>query len=73
MNMPPRPSELPPDATFRKSSFSEPNQNCIEIAYSSEAVGVRDTKINNSPVLVVPSNAGSMFLRAVKDGASFSR
>jgi hypothetical protein len=52
-------------ATFRKSSYSEPNQSCVEVRPASIAFGVRDSKLAHSPVLAVPVERGQAFLGAV--------
>jgi hypothetical protein len=31
-------------AAFRKSSFSDPQANCVEVAHHAEAVELRDSK-----------------------------
>lgn len=39
---------------WRKSSYSEPNGgNCVEVAYSAEVVGVRDSKSPDSGRLAI--------------------
>jgi Domain of unknown function (DUF397) len=50
--------------TWRKSSFSGVNTDCVEVAFSSGAVGVRDSK---SPTtrLTVPQVAWKAFLREI--------
>jgi hypothetical protein len=48
---------------FRKSTFSDPDQDCVEIAHRALAFGVRDSKQADSPVLVFERHAGLMFLR----------
>ncbi len=51
--------------TWRKSSFSGANTDCVEVAFSSEgAVGVRDSK---SPAarLAVPQGAWRAFVRGL--------
>lgn len=55
-------------AVFRKSSFSDPNQSCVEIGRTAAAVGVRDSKLSRSPVLAVDVEHGLAFLSAVQAG-----
>lgn len=54
---------------WQKSFASEPNGgNCVEVNLSADRVGVRDTKLSDSPVLVFDSQEWQAFLVAVKAG-----
>jgi hypothetical protein len=55
-------------ATWRKSSRSDSNQNCVEVATSSEVVGVRDSKDPWGPAFVFGPAAFGSFLAGVKRG-----
>lgn len=55
-------------ATFRKSSHSNPNQDCVEIGRAAAALGVRDSKLSHSPTLAVDAELGQAFVDAVKTG-----
>lgn len=37
--------------TWRKSTYSQEQWNCVEVAHSAEIVGVRDSKQADGPVL----------------------
>jgi hypothetical protein len=52
--------------TFRKSSYSDPQQECVEIGHTSSSFGVRDSKLAQSPVLTVTAEHGRTFLSAVQ-------
>ncbi|MEV5601486.1 DUF397 domain-containing protein [Streptomyces sp. NPDC052299] len=39
------------DAAWFKSSYSNGNGNCVEVANLGTAVGVRDSKVQEGPVL----------------------
>ena len=56
------------DVTWRKSARSGAAGNCVEVAVTSAAVLVRDSKDAQGPVLrfAVPGWQG--FLEAVRDG-----
>ncbi|MEV6801550.1 DUF397 domain-containing protein [Micromonospora rifamycinica] len=54
--------------TWRKSSRSSDQGNCVEIADNlSAVVGVRDSKDMTGPVLLFPAQSWQNFLREVKE------
>jgi hypothetical protein len=59
------------DDTFtdwRKASLSFSNGNCLSVGQGRSVIGVRDTKLEASPVLVFGSEGWGAFLSAVKSG-----
>lgn len=56
-------------ASWQKSFASEPNGgNCVEVNLTAGRVGVRDTKLKDSPVFVFGEGEWEAFLTAVKAG-----
>jgi hypothetical protein len=53
---------------FRKSSWSEPNMNCVEIGHARPVFAVRDSKAIPSPVLTFAPEHGRVFLGDVRVG-----
>jgi hypothetical protein len=53
-------------AAWRKSSRSANNGACVEAGYGDAVVGVRDTKLKDSPVLVFPAAAWAAFTAAIR-------
>ncbi|MEU8132167.1 DUF397 domain-containing protein [Streptodolium elevatio] len=59
------------DVTWRKSSYTANNDQCVEIADvpTSPAVAVRDSKNPHIPAARVSSTAWSSFVQAAKQGS----
>ncbi|MFE6056766.1 DUF397 domain-containing protein [Kitasatospora sp. NPDC056446] len=56
-------------ATWRKSSYSAQQGQCVEVALGSPAqVPVRDSKDPEGPTLAFPADAWSSFVIAVRSG-----
>jgi hypothetical protein len=54
-------------ARWRKSSYSSGtgggNSTCVEVAFSGPTVAIRDSKNAPGPVLTLPANAWTAFIR----------
>ena len=55
-------------ATWRRSSRSTDTANCVEVAVAGSAVGVRDSKDPDGPVLVLPAASWTHFVTAIRSG-----
>lgn len=53
--------------SWRKSSFSLDEVNCVEVAHGAEAVGVRDSKQTDGPVLVFAPGSWSRLVDQLPD------
>jgi hypothetical protein len=53
---------------WRKSTYSGPEANCVEVALGDTVVGVRDSKNPNGGHLIMPSAAFTSLLDAIKSG-----
>lgn len=56
------------DAAFRKSSFSGPAADCVEVGVSDGLVRVRDTKARAAATLSFTPDEWDAFIRGVKSG-----
>lgn len=60
-------SALPESAWFKSSYSDGGGGECVEVATSSSAVHVRDSKVAAGPVLAVPPEAWAGFLGMAVD------
>ncbi|WP_328413936.1 DUF397 domain-containing protein [Streptomyces violaceus] len=62
-------TELAPDESWFKSSYSDPGQNCLEAAHLSPSptpsIAIRDSKTPTGPALLLPPAAWTAFLTYV--------
>lgn len=55
--------------SWQKSFVSEPNGgNCVEVNLGGPGIGVRDSKLTDSPVFVFDAGEWNAFITAVKAG-----
>lgn len=52
---------------FRKSSFSQSGNYCVEVAFSDDDIFVRDSKDRSGPALKFTSAEWQAFLKGVKN------
>lgn len=55
-----------PEFTWRKSSYSGDNANCVEVGLAAVRVGIRDTKDRDGGALVLPRSGFAAFLHIVR-------
>ncbi|XTZ17896.1 DUF397 domain-containing protein [Micromonospora echinospora] len=66
------PTERPNRGWF-KSSRSSDNANCVEVRFTSDEVGVRDSKDSSGPTLAFGVEAWADLLEALRSGSISAR
>ena len=51
--------------SWRKSSYSSYRENCVEVAFTGNAVAVCDSKDPDGPALAISQHAFSRFVRTL--------
>jgi hypothetical protein len=59
--------ELAPEHAWFKSSYSDPGQNCIEVAAVTTDIAIRDSKNPAGPALLLPSAAWTAFVNHLRE------
>ncbi|MET9626302.1 DUF397 domain-containing protein [Lentzea sp. NPDC006480] len=57
-----------PEKTWRKSSYTAPDNNCIELAVGEAETAMRDSKDPDGGAFVVRASAWAEFLMQIKSG-----
>ena len=57
-----------PRPSWRKSSYSNGEASCVEVAAAARTVAVRDSKDPHGPRLAVPAGSWAAFTRRVREG-----
>lgn len=61
-------NDFTPPIKWRRSSRSGSVNNCVEVGFAAQAVGVRDSKNVTGPVLVFDEGAWRTFLGGARTG-----
>jgi hypothetical protein len=64
------PASLPHTDAWRKSSYSNPSGNCVEVAGLVGRVALRDSRFPDGPELVFTGAMWNAFLRGVNGGVA---
>lgn len=56
------------EKTWRKSSYTAPDNNCVELAVGENETTIRDSKDPDGGAFVVSANAWIKFLSRAKSG-----
>ena len=57
-----------PRPSWRKSSYSNGEASCVEVAAAARTVAVRDSKDPHGPRLAVPAGSWAAFTQRVRQG-----
>ncbi|MDX8036571.1 DUF397 domain-containing protein [Lentzea sp. BCCO 10_0856] len=57
-----------PDKTWRKSSYTAPDNNCVELAVGVAETAMRDSKDPDGGSFVVSASTWTMFLAHARSG-----
>ncbi|MEU3344307.1 DUF397 domain-containing protein [Streptomyces sp. NPDC006700] len=63
-----------PDFQYRKSSYSNPERECVEVATNiPTTIAIRDSKHRTGPALHITPTAWTAFARTVRGGLPCDR
>lgn len=57
-----------PRPSWRKSSYSNSNSNCVEVGQRGEQIAVRDTRNRTGPALAFSQQGWREFTRRIRSG-----
>lgn len=60
-------SEIAPEHSWFKSSYSDPGQNCVEAAHLTPAIAIRDSKNPTGPALLLPPTEWTPFITHIRN------